>query len=159
METEWSRGSLKVKASTPPTDEQRIHAYYLQVKPKIVTLCGSMRFYAWMLEVAERETISGSIVLSPHVRKRDIMTDEQSEFYHTTEQHLPDGVNMPIVLDAMHRHKIDMSSEVIICSDNARYMGESTKAEVLYAIQQGKLVRWACDPVTPLPGEDAEDYK
>lgn len=106
----------------------------------VVCICGSMRFYDWMLKVAERYTLTGHIVLIPLVCKEADMADAEKRYRHEVEQALPSGVNLPIFLDAMHRRKIDMSEQIIVCTDSARYIGDSTSAEILYAVKNGKDV-------------------
>ena len=90
---------------------------------KVMTLCGSMRFYEQMLEVAEFNSRLGYIVLMPHVR---IAPEEQVES------------DLKKILDQMHFVKIDMADEVWVVSDESEYIGESTKREIGYAERQGK---------------------
>lgn len=118
-----------------------------------------MRFYDWMFKVAERLTLDGNIVLMPFVRKDAVMTDDELARQHATEQALPDGINLSIMLDAMHRNKIDMCDEIVVCTNGAGYFGDSTREEIAYAAAQGKTIRFEKDPSTPTPGEDGDDYK
>lgn len=87
---------------------------------RVVTICGSMRFYSLMLEEAERLTSEGWIVLMPFVTEEDPGKKE--------------------TLDAMHRSKIDRSGHVHIVFDETRYMGESTTNELIYAARTGKEI-------------------
>jgi hypothetical protein len=90
-------------------------------RPKIVTICGSMRFYEDMLLYASNLTLGGVIVLMPFVTgaighlKRD--------------------------LDELHKRKIDMSHEILVVNPGG-YIGESTRAEIVYAAAQGKVVEY-----------------
>lgn len=118
------------------------------MKYKTVCLCGSMKFYSWMLEVAETETLKGNIILMPFVRKDDYMTDSTRDLQHKVEQALPDGESIATFLDAMHRAKIDMSDEILVCSNRVGYIGESTNAEIQYAATNLKSIRFALDPET-----------
>lgn len=88
----------------------------------IVTLCGSMRFFEQILQVAADETAGGNIVLAPF----SVVAPEHqdSEFKE--------------MLDRLHREKIDMAEKVIIVTNQHGYVGSSTKAEMVYAAQQGK---------------------
>jgi len=83
---------------------------------KVVTICGSMRYYNLMLEVAQDLTGQGYIVLMPFVKKGEGSTDI-------------------IMLDDMHKRKIDMSSGIVVVGS---HRGESTISEIEYAKQQKK---------------------
>lgn len=96
---------------------------------KIVTICGSMRFYDTMVKVAEQETAAGSIVLMPFCT---IDSDEQ------------DG-DLKSMLDRMHFAKIDMCDHIIVVTDNNGYVGTSTRREMAYAIKSGKLLNGTLD--------------
>lgn len=87
---------------------------------EVVTLCGSMRFFPQMLEVAAELTLRGMIVVAPF----SVVPPEEQTFRAKRE------------LDALHRDKIAMADAVVVVSDETGYMGDSTKAEVVYA---GKL--------------------
>ena len=102
----------------------------------IVVLCGSMtRFYSVMLDLAQRLTREGCIVLSPFVTKTTIHDDT----YNREKSDM---------LDRMHLVKIDMSSEVLIvdCTFDLehfeQYIGESTSLEIAYALKNGKRVTY-----------------
>jgi hypothetical protein len=86
---------------------------------KIITVCGSMRFYNQMLALANKLTMQGHIVLLPFVLKVD-----------------DPGMNEK--LQKLHRAKIDMSDEVFVVADGA--WGDSTYEEASYAKEQGKQV-------------------
>lgn len=86
----------------------------------VVTICGSMRFYDRMLIVAGELTSAGYIVLMPHVTKAD--------------------TDVKLMLDAMHRAKIDMSKSIVVVSDSTEYYGISTTGEINYARDTGKEV-------------------
>lgn len=94
----------------------------------IITICGSMRFYAEMLLEAERLTSEGYIVLMPFVTKGE----------------LPEGADAltPADLDAMHRVKINLCSEILVITGGTGYVGESTRGEIEYAARGGKAIRW-----------------
>ena len=87
---------------------------------KVVTICGSMRYYNLMLEVAQDLTGKGFIVLMPFV----------SDYIGGKEE---DSVKR--MLDDMHKRKIDMSSEIVVVGS---HRGESTNSEIEYAKQQRK---------------------
>jgi hypothetical protein len=88
----------------------------------IVTICGSMRFFDQMLQVAADETAQGHIVLAP--------------FSVVAPEH--QGSDFKAMLDRLHREKIDMAERVIIVTNQHGYIGSSTRSEMVYAAQQGK---------------------
>lgn len=88
----------------------------------IVTLCGSMRFRDQIMQVAEDETAKGHIVLAP--------------FSVVAPEH--QGSDFKAMLDRLHREKIDMAEQVIVVTNQHGYIGTSTRAEMVYAAQQGK---------------------
>lgn len=94
----------------------------------IACICGSMKFYYKMLHLASELTKQGYIVLMPFVR---VGGDPQVN--HFEDKKLKE------MLDDLHKHKIDMSWRVYIVTVNG-YMGESTRSEYLYALNQGKTV-------------------
>ena len=102
------------KALEEETAEARRHP--------VVTICGSMRFYLRMLTVAEQLTTEGKIVIMPFV------TETTSE--------------LKMMLDAMHFQKIDMAESVTVVTNQDRYIGDSTRAEIEYARLSGKPIDW-----------------
>jgi nucleoside 2-deoxyribosyltransferase len=98
---------------------------------KVVTICGSMRYYDRMIKVAEYYTAAGSVVLMPFVTiAADKQTDSEAK----------------AMLDRMHRQKIDMADAVAVVTDpETQYYGESTADEICYAENHGKAVLWALE--------------
>lgn len=103
------------------------------MRPKIVCLCGSTRFYNAFQEANYHETMAGNIVLSvgfyPHSAEQAHgetigITPEQKE-----------------ALDQLHLHKVYMADEVLILNVGG-YIGESTKRELGFANALGKPVRF-----------------
>lgn len=103
------------------------------MKPKIVCLCGSTRFYEQFQEANYRETMNGKIVLSvgfyPHA---------QNEMHGEEKGCTPE---QKIALDELHFRKIDLADEVLVLNVGG-YVGSSTSNEVRYAQSQGKVLRW-----------------
>lgn len=91
-----------------------------------VTICGSMRFYDLMLQVAERLTLEGQIVLMPFVVKRSA---------DGGTAHPPEVAEK---LDVLHKRKIDLSRKIVVVSDHTGYFGDSTRSEIEYAERRGK---------------------
>ncbi len=97
----------------------------------IVTICGSMRFYDLMLTVAADETRAGRMVLMPFAVVAP--DDQDTEMKH--------------MLDRLHREKIDLSSQVIVVSDQTGYYGASTAAEIAYAESLNlPVIHWQVAP-------------
>jgi hypothetical protein len=108
------------------------------VKPKVVCICGSMRFQAQMAEAAADESLSGRIVLMPHVN----MAMQAALLANPDESKRE--------LDRLHRAKIRLSQEILVVGD---YIGDSTTAEIAYARWLGMPVRFThpeVDPAHPL---------
>lgn len=91
---------------------------------RIITICGSTRFRAEIAEANRSLTLSGFIVLAPGVfgHDGDPLTDEQK-----------------VKLDRLHFEKIDLSSGIYVVNPGG-YLGDSTRAEIAYAVQRRKRV-------------------
>lgn len=97
-------------------------------KYKIITLCGSTRFKDEFLKVQKQLTLEGNIVISVGLFGH---ADDEFENVITPE--------IKVILDDMHKRKIDMSDEIYVINKNG-YIGESTKSEIEHAIKTGKRV-------------------
>lgn len=103
-------------------------------RPRIVCLCGSTRFYEAFQQANYDLTMKGEIVLSvgfyPHAK---------------TEHGHGEGVGHDsaekIALDELHKRKIDLADYVLVLNAGG-YMGDSTRSEIEYAHQQGKIVHY-----------------
>ena len=63
------------------------------------------------------------------------------------DDHLAEHEGVAEKMDALHLRKIDLADEVFVVNVGD-YVGDSTRAEVLYAGQHGKPIRWfTSDPV------------
>lgn len=94
-------------------------------KFKVITLCGSTKFQQEFEDANERLTMEGNVVISVGVfghSKGIVLSEEQKE-----------------ELDAIHFQKIDMADEIFVINVGG-YVGSSTKREIAYAEQTGKLV-------------------
>jgi hypothetical protein len=110
------------------------------IRPKIVCLCGSTRFYQAFQQANYEETMAGRIVLSvgfyPHAAKEVHgegvgATSEQKE-----------------ALDALHFRKIELADEVLVLNVGG-YVGDSTRREVRHAYTLDKPVRWLESEMIP----------
>ena len=102
---------------------------------KVITLCGSTRFKEAFLETQKRLTLEGNIVISVGL------------FGHSGDNEVWEGMsedtltNTKIMLDDMHKRKIDMADEIFVINVGG-YIGSSTRSEIEYAHSTGKLVRY-----------------
>ena len=97
---------------------------------KIITLCGSTKFKKEFIEVNEKETLAGNIVLSVgifgHSDKYQLTNDQKEK------------------LDNLHKKKIDLSDEIFVINKNG-YIGDSTKSEIEYAKNKNIKIRYLED--------------
>ncbi len=93
-------------------------------KRKVVTLCGSIKFWDKMQEVNERLALENGYVvigLTPCVTNRNF-TEHDKE-----------------LLGELHRAKIDLSDAIFVVNVDG-YIGESTRGEIAYAKQKEKEI-------------------
>ena len=97
-------------------------------KYKVITLCGSTKFRDEFFREQKRLTLEGNIVISvglfDHSGDNEVWTDDTK-----------------IMLDDMHKRKIDMADEIFVINKNG-YIGESTKSEIEYAKKTNKKVNY-----------------
>lgn len=100
-------------------------------KYRVITLCGSTKYKDEFLKVQKELTLKENIVISVGLfghadgdYEKNIITDE-----------------IKVMLDDMHKRKIDMADEVFIINKDG-YIGESTRSEIEYAIKTGKKVNY-----------------
>lgn len=95
-------------------------------KYNVITLCGSTRFKDEFMTVQKKLTLEGNIVISLGVfaHSGDIISNEEK-----------------IMLDEMHKRKIDMSDEIFVINVDG-YIGDSTRSEIEYAKLCGKKIRF-----------------
>ncbi|WP_097965015.1 hypothetical protein [Streptomyces sp. or20] len=108
--------------------------------PRIVVICGSTRFMVDMQEANLRETAAGHIVVAPGCNLK-----EPHPFWADDMLMAP----LKIRLDDLHRAKIRLADEVLVVGD---YIGDSTRAEIQYAVSLGKPIRYTHPEVNPLLG-------
>lgn len=99
--------------------------------PIIVCLCGSTRFVDHYNEWRRKLTLQGKIVLSIEL----VIPQSEAE----DPQH--HNYSVKRMLDELHLRKIDLANEVMILNVGG-YIGESTRYEIEYAQQQGKIIRY-----------------
>ena len=104
----------------------------------IITLCGSTRFSNEMLIKQWELTKKGHVVLSWCVLPDSYFTDDPENKY----TNVAEKENVQKIVDADHKIKIDRSDEILVINKDD-YIGESTKSEIIYAINNGKRVKYA----------------
>ena len=95
---------------------------------KIITLCGSTSFKEQYIAAEKRLTLDGNIVISVGL------------FGHAGDSEVYHGDNK-VMLDDMHLRKIDLADEIFVINPGG-YVGESTRNEINYAVETGKLVKY-----------------
>jgi hypothetical protein len=104
-------------------------------RPRIVCLCGSSRFYDQYQQAYYDQTMRGEIVLSigfyPHAQAAH---GHGEGVGHDSEQ--------KIMLDELHKRKIDLADYVLVVGDVTGYYGSSTLSEIRYALDHGKPVEF-----------------
>ncbi|CAM4044475.1 hypothetical protein [Deinococcus frigens] len=93
-----------------------------------------MRFLDQFDAASLAETLAGRIVLSvgSHLRSdAEIFAGLTVAEKHAALEGLAE----------LHRHKIDLADEILVINVGG-YFGESTRAEIAYARQASKRVRW-----------------
>jgi len=97
-------------------------------KYKVITLCGSTKFKDEFYQAQKKLTLQGNIVISVGC------------FGHSDNNEIFDE-NTKLMLDDMHKRKIDMADEIVVINKND-YIGPSTKSEIEYAKKTGKPVNY-----------------
>jgi len=135
-----SREELPVPVSSPlgdvKTRDPELARQIAALKPRVVCLCGSTRFWRAYQEANRDETRAGRIVLTVGF------------FVHGPVDEPLMGTHCEILtaeekarLDVLHLRKIDLADEVLVLNVGG-YIGASTAAEITYAECLGKPVRY-----------------
>ena len=102
---------------------------------KVVTLCGSTKFKDEFMKAQKMLTLKGYIVISVglfgHSGDSEVWENMDEDTLTQTK----------IMLDDMHKRKIDMADEIFVINVGG-YIGDSTKSEIEYAKQHGKVVNY-----------------
>jgi hypothetical protein len=99
-------------------------------KYTVITLCGSTKFKEEFLKVLQQLTLEGNIVISV-----GMFGHADDEFGNVVTPEIK------VMLDDIHKRKIDMSDEIYVINKNG-YVGESTKGEIEYSIKNGKRINY-----------------
>ncbi|WP_432185461.1 hypothetical protein [Streptomyces tendae] len=105
--------------------------------PGIVVLCGSTRFMDDMTRLDRKLTWAGNIVVKPgcDMKNPDPLWADPVEAEAGKAR-----------LDDLHRAKIRLAEAVVVVGD---YIGDSTRAEIAYARELGKPIRFTHPDVDP----------
>jgi hypothetical protein len=112
--------------------------------PPIVVICGSTRFMAEMTEADLRETAAGKVVVKPGCNMKQL---------HPLWADPVEAEALKVRLDGLHRAKIRLADEVLVVGP---YIGDSTRAEIVYARELGKPIRFTHPEVDPAVAEEAQ---
>jgi len=93
---------------------------------KVITICGSMRYSKEMMKISEELELKKGYAVIQCVYNVDGLKHE--------------GVDASI-LDKIHRKKIDISDAIYVVNIDG-YIGNSTKKEIEYAINNDKEVMY-----------------
>jgi hypothetical protein len=126
----------KVHEAAIRKDEREKVLAGLKQGRKVITLCGSVKFWDEYVRQNAILTLQGNIVfscgLSLKAGYEDLICD------------LPlDDVKAD--LDFIHLRKIDLSDEIFVLNVGG-YIGDSTKREIEYALSKGKVIRYLESP-------------
>ncbi len=98
---------------------------------KVITVCGSLKFYKEMMEVTEKMELKGNCMLvpiyNPSKPNKDDFTEEEA-----------------LILDKIHKERIKLADAILVVNvDN--YIGNSTKSEIEFAKSLNKEILYYTD--------------
>lgn len=98
---------------------------------KIITACGSLRFYKEMMEITEKMELKGNCMLVPiynpsRPSKNDFTEDEA------------------LMLDKMHKERIKLADAILVVNVDG-YIGSSTSKEIEFAKSLNKEIMYYTD--------------
>ena len=98
---------------------------------KIITVCGSLKFYREMMEITEKMELQGNCMLVPIYNPSKSSKDD-----YTLEEAL--------ILGKMHKERIKLADAILVVNVN-NYIGNSTKSEINYAKSLNKEIIYYTD--------------
>lgn len=100
---------------------------------KIITVCGSLKFYKEMMEITEIMELQGNCMLVPIYNSnrpnKDTFTEEEA-----------------LMLDKMHKEKIKLADAILVVNVDG-YIGNSTRNEINYARSLNKEIIYYTDMI------------
>ena len=98
---------------------------------KIITVCGSLRFYKEMMEITEKMELQGNCMLVP--------------IYNPTRPNKDDFTKEEVLmLDKMHKERIKLADAILVVNVDG-YIGNSTKSEIEFAESLNKEILYYTD--------------
>ena len=98
---------------------------------KIITVCGSLRFYKEMMEITEKMELQGNCMLVP--------------IYNPTRPNKDDfTIEEALMLDKMHKERIKLADAILVVNVDG-YIGNSTKSEIEFAESLNKEILYYTD--------------
>ena len=98
---------------------------------KIITVCGSLKFYKEMMEITEKVELQGNCMLvpiyNPAKASKDDFTEEES-----------------LMLDKMHKERIKLADAILVVNVDG-YIGSSTQKEIESAKSLNKEIMYYTD--------------
>lgn len=98
---------------------------------KVITVCGSLRFYKEMMEITEKMELEGNCMLvpiyNPSKPNKDAFTEEEA-----------------LMLDKMHKERIKLADAILVVNVDG-YIGNSTRNEIEYAKSLNKEIIYYSD--------------
>lgn len=98
---------------------------------KIITVCGSLKFYKEMMEITEKMELEGNCMLVPIYNPSKTSKDDYTE-------------EEAMMLDKMHKERIKISDAILVVNVN-NYIGSSTKSEIEFAKSLNKEIIYYMD--------------
>ena len=98
---------------------------------KIITVCGSLKFYKEMMEITEKMELEGNCMLVPIYNPSKTSKDDYTE-------------EEALMLDKMHKERIKISDAILVVNVN-NYIGTSTKNEIEFAKSLNKEIIYYTD--------------
>ena len=98
---------------------------------KIITVCGSLRFYKEMMEITEKMELEGNCMLVPIYNPARLNKDDFTE-------------DEALMLDKMHKERIKLADAILVVNVEG-YIGVSTSKEIEFAKSLGKEVSYYTD--------------
>ena len=102
---------------------------------KVITLCGSTKFKEDFMRCQKELTLHGNIVISVGLFGH---SGDNEVWENMSEGEL---TKTKLMLDDMHKRKIDMADEIVVINKNGYIVG-STKSEIEDVIKPNKKVNY-----------------
>lgn len=98
---------------------------------KIITVCGSLRFYKEMMEITEKMELKGNCMLVPIYNPSRPSKDDFTE-------------DEALILDKMHKERIKLADAILVINVDG-YIGSSTSKEIEFAKSLNKEIMYYTD--------------